>query len=179
MPGFVARCYALLKCVLVWHHEVYLSFPWFWPVLCCHFNMAVSPLDFTAEKQAEIFKGRFLGVKDAGLFPGNYNQLLKGKNAKSLWAVFSITFSHLSLLDSLMSLYMSGFWLQSFLSTPCGGSLRPLRLLFSLSSFLEAVQELWCGRTDSAVLRETAVSHHTFHYETKLSKKSTKTLWGS
>lgn len=30
-----------------------LSFPWFWPVTCCHFNMAVPPLDFTAEKQAE------------------------------------------------------------------------------------------------------------------------------
>lgn len=138
--------------------------------------------------KTKVFKGRFLWLKIAGLLPGSYNQLLKWKKKqtrKSLWTVFSIPFSHFSLLGSLVFLCMSGLWLQFFPQytlwwvTKTCGNIRPLRLLPSLSSVHGAVQELWYGRTDNAVLGETPPSHHTFHYETKPPKKFTNMspLW--
>lgn len=131
-PKIRARCQVLWWDVMpCWNvcDITEFTFPSHDSALCLAVSAIWQPLPLILQQKSrqkiEVFKGKFLWVDAARLFPGSYNQLLKWKKArKSLWAVFSTPFSHLSLLGSLMSLCMSGLWLQSFLSTPCGGSPR-------------------------------------------------------
>lgn len=86
------------------------------------------PLIYTkkAGRKLKCSKGNFSEwrLQDFSLVV-THNQLLKQKKKPgNLCELLSIPFSHLSLLGSLMSLCMSGLWLQSFRSTLCGGSPR-------------------------------------------------------
>lgn len=51
-----------------------LSFPWFWPVTCCHlaiWQFLPLILQQKSRQKTEVFKGRFLWVKAARFFPGS------------------------------------------------------------------------------------------------------------